>query len=271
MLSALRLNGFGDPASVVALVAEPELHAGRGEPLVALEAARVHPSDLRPIRGFYGVHPELPAPPWASRRGRPGADQVLAGRRVVILPTYEHGTWADQAVVAVHEVVAVSDDADALQLARIGVNPRTALLLQLLHENLSQGEWIAQRGANSAVGQYVIKLAKLACVKTLNQVRREPVAAQVIAARDDRVIVVDDDLPGRWERAPEGPEPVLDSIGGPPVAGRAHRLRFGGTVVGFGALVGEPTVLSVRHDLNYRHTSRHGFWTYNSLRRASRE
>jgi NADPH:quinone reductase-like Zn-dependent oxidoreductase len=277
-MNALRLNGFGDPEKVVALVDEPELHAGRDELLVALEAAPVHPSDLHLIRGFYGVHPELPAALGAEGVGRvvevgPGANQDLAGRRVVILPTYEHGTWADEAVVAGHQVMVVADDADAVQLAMIGVNPLTALLLLRLHERLSPGDWIAQTGANSAVGQYVIKLAKLAGVKTLNLARREKAASQVVAAGGDKVIVVGDDLPGQLDQALEGSQLalVLDSIGGPAVAELAHRLRFGGKVVSFGVLGGQPTALSVRHDLIYRHVSHHGFWTFNWLRQASRE
>jgi NADPH:quinone reductase-like Zn-dependent oxidoreductase len=272
------LNSFGDPARVVELVAEPDLRVGRDELLVALEAAPVHPSDLHLIRGFYGVRPELPAPLGAEGVGRvvevgPGADQDLAGRRVVILPTYEQGTWADHAVVAEHNVVAVSDRADGLQLAMTGVNPLTALLLLGLDDRLSEGDWIAQTGANSAVGQYVIKLAKRAGVKTLNLVRREAAAAQVVAAGGDRVIVVGDDLPGQLERALEGHELalVLDSIGGSAVAELAHRLRFGGKVVSFGTLGGQPTALSVRRDLIYRHVSHHGFWTFNWLRQASRE
>jgi NADPH:quinone reductase-like Zn-dependent oxidoreductase len=277
-MNALRLNGFGDPAKVVELVSGPELHAGRDELLVALEAAPVHPSDLHLIHGFYGVRPELPASLGAEGVGRvlevgPEADEGLAGRRVVILPTYEQGTWAERAVVADHNVVAVSDDTDALQLAMIGVNPLTALLLLRLHAQLSPGDWIAQTGANSAVGQYVIKLAKLAGIKTLNLVRREAAAVQVVAAGGDRVIVVRDDLPRQLERALEGRELalVLDSIGGPAVAELAHRLRFGGKIVSFGALGGQPTALSVRHDLIYRHISHHGFWTFNWLRQASRQ
>jgi NADPH:quinone reductase-like Zn-dependent oxidoreductase len=277
-MNALRLNGFGDPAKVVELVSGPELHAGRDELLVALEAAPVHPSDLHLIHGFYGVRPELPASLGAEGVGRvlevgPEADEGLAGRRVVILPTYEQGTWAERAVVADHNVVAVSDDTDALQLAMIGVNPLTALLLLRLHAQLSPGDWIAQTGANSAVGQYVIKLAKLAGIKTLNLVRREAAAVQVVAAGGDRVIVVRDDLPRQLERALEGRELalVLDSIGGPAVAELAHRLRFGGKIVSFGALGGQPTALSVRHDLIYRHISHHGFWTFNWLRQTSRQ
>ena len=104
-MNALRLTGFGDPAKVVALVTEPEPQVSHDELLVALEAAPVHPSDLHLIRGFYGVHPELPAPLGAEGVGRvtevgPEADQHLIGRRVVILPTYEPGTWAEHAVVS---------------------------------------------------------------------------------------------------------------------------------------------------------------------------
>jgi NADPH:quinone reductase-like Zn-dependent oxidoreductase len=61
MLNALRLIGFGDPASVVSLVAHPELHAGRDEILVALEAAPVHPTGLRLIRSAYPLDPTTSA------------------------------------------------------------------------------------------------------------------------------------------------------------------------------------------------------------------
>jgi trans-2-enoyl-CoA reductase len=75
------------------------------------------------------------------------------------------------------------------------------------------------------------------------------------------------------ERTLEGQELalVLDSIGGQAVAELAHHRRFGGKVVSFGALGGQPTALSVRQDLIYRHISHHGFWTFKWLRQASRE
>jgi NADPH:quinone reductase-like Zn-dependent oxidoreductase len=277
-MSALQLLAFGNPAEVVALVPQPQLRPGRDQVLVALEAAPLHPSDLNLIRGIYGMLPDLPAALGAEGLGRvvelgPGAEEALAGRRVVILPTYEQGTWADHAVVATRNLVPVSDDGDPLQLAMIGVNPITALLLLRLHEPLADGDWIAQTGANSAVGQYIIKLAKLAGVKTLNVVRREAAAAQVWASGGDRVLIDGDDLPAQLEQALGGQELalVLDSIGGPVVAELAHKLRFGGKVVSYGALAEQPTALSVRDDLIYRQVSHHGFWTFNWLRQASRQ
>src|SRR5207245_1086702 len=73
-------------------------------------------------------------------------------RTGMILPTYEQGTWADQVV---------------------GINPATAYLLLNRYVSLMPGDWIGQTAANAAMGQYIIALAKLAGVKTLNLVRRE--------------------------------------------------------------------------------------------------
>jgi NADPH:quinone reductase-like Zn-dependent oxidoreductase len=276
-MPALQLTGFGEPAEVVKLVSQPELVAGRDEVVVALEAATVHPSDLHLIRGVYGVRPQLPAALGAEGVGKvvevgPGGDQALLGHRVAVLPTYEQGTWADHALVAARDVVPVSDEGDPQQLAMIGVNPITALLLLRLFGPLSEADWIAQTGANSAVGQYIISLAGRAGIHTLNVVRSQDAATQVSVAGGDHVVIDGDDLPAQLDRVLGGQELtlVLDSIGGPVVTNLAHRLRFGGKVVSFGALSGQPTALDVRHDLIYRNISHHGFWTFNWLTRAPR-
>ena len=276
-MPALQLTGFGEPAEVVTLVSQPALVTGRDEVIVALEAAAVHPSDIHLIRGFYGVRPRLPAPLGAEGVGKvaevgPGADQALLGRRVAILPTYEQGTWADHALVAARDLVPVSDEGDPQQLAMIGVNPITALLLLRLFGPLSEGDWIAQTAANSAVGQYIIRLAERAGIHTLNVVRSQEAAAQVRVAGGDRVLIDGDDLSAQLQRVLGGQELalVLDSIGGPVVTNLAHRLRFGGKVVSFGALSGQPTALDIRQDLIYRNISHHGFWTFNWLTRAPR-
>jgi len=193
-MPALQLTGFGEPAEVVTLVSRPGLVAGRDEVIVALEAATVHPSDIHLIRGYYGVRPQLPAPLGAEGVGKvvevgPGADQALLGHRVAILPTYEQGTWADHAVVATRNNVAVSDEGDPQQLAMIGVNPMTALLLLRRFGPLSEGDWIAQTGANSAVGQYIMSLATRAGVHTLNVVRSQEAASQVSVAGGDCVVI----------------------------------------------------------------------------------
>jgi len=75
----------------------------------------------------------------------------------------------------------------SLQLSMIGINPATAYLLLNRYVSLMPGDWIGQTAANAAMGQYIIALAKLAGVKTLNVVRREEAAEQVRQWGGDRV------------------------------------------------------------------------------------
>jgi NADPH:quinone reductase-like Zn-dependent oxidoreductase len=195
----LQLIAHGEPADVIELntVSEPTL--GQEEVLVSMEAAPLNPSDFMLVRGIYGVRPAFPFSVGAEGVGRviqtgSKVDVALQDKRVLILPTYEQGTWADQVVVPVRNIVTMSDEADPLQLSMIGINPATAYLLLNRYVSLMPGDWIGQTAANSAMGQYVIALAKLAGVKTLNVVRREEAAEQVRQWGGERVVLQRDNL-----------------------------------------------------------------------------
>jgi NADPH:quinone reductase-like Zn-dependent oxidoreductase len=275
---ALQLTKFGDPGDSVSLVSRHTRQPDAGELIIDVHAAPVHPSDIHLIRGFYGLRPELPMDLGADGVGTvvqagSAADRGLIGRRVILMPTYEHGTWAGKTVADKRNTVVVDDETDVMQLAMLGVTPITAQLLLTKYEQLKPGDWIAQTGANSSVGQYIIQLARLARVHTINLVRREAAAAEVLAAGGDRAIIVEDDLPKRLQDALGGNELalVLDSVGGPAIAELAHHLRYGGNVVTYGVLGGQHTEIEVRRDLIYRDLSHHGFWMNNWLHRAPRE
>jgi NADPH:quinone reductase-like Zn-dependent oxidoreductase len=49
------------------------------------------------------------------------ADPALVGRRVIMLPSFRFGTWATRTVAPAGNVVP--EDAEALQLAMLAVNP----------------------------------------------------------------------------------------------------------------------------------------------------
>src|SRR6267142_2296724 len=130
----LQLVAHGEPSDVIELKTIPEPALGQDEVLISMEAAPLNPSDFLFVRGMYGVRPAFPSPVGAEGVGRvtktgPKVDVALQGKRVLILPTYEQGTWSDQVVVAVRNIVPVSDEADPVQLSMIGVNPATAYLL----------------------------------------------------------------------------------------------------------------------------------------------
>jgi NADPH:quinone reductase-like Zn-dependent oxidoreductase len=271
----LQLVAYGEPSEVIELntVAEPAL--GPEDVLISMEAAPLNPSDFMLVRGIYGVRPTFPFSVGSEGVGRvtqtgSKVDVALQGKRVLILPTYEQGTWADQVVVPVRNIVPVSDEADPLQLSMIGINPATAYLLLNRYVSLMPGDWIGQTAANSAMGQYIIALAKLAGVKTLNVVRREEAAQQVRQWGGDRVVLQGDNLHKDIEEALDGKKLslVLDTVGGTPVGELAKSLKTGGSVVVY-ALLSEQFPALAAGDLIYRGLSLHGFWLGNWIRNAS--
>jgi NADPH:quinone reductase-like Zn-dependent oxidoreductase len=271
----LQLVAHGEPSDVIELntVSEPAL--GPDDVLVSMEAAPLNPSDFLLVRGIYGVRPTLPFSLGSEGVGRvtqtgSEIDVALRGKRVLILPTYDQGTWADQVVVPVRNIVPMSDDGDPLQLSMIGINPATAYLLLSRYVSLMPGDWIGQTAANSAMGQYIIALAKLAGAKTLNVVRREDAAEQVRQFGGDRVVLQGDNLYKDIEEALDGKKLslVLDTVGGTPVGELAKSLKTGGSIVSYGIQGGQFPALSP--EFLFRGLSLHGFWLVNWIRNAPR-
>jgi NADPH:quinone reductase-like Zn-dependent oxidoreductase len=272
----LQLMAHGEPSDVIELntVSEPAL--GQEDVLITMEAAPLNPSDFLFVSGNYGVRPTFPSSVGAEGVGRVAkigskVDVSLRNKRVLIIPNYEQGTWADQVVVPVRNIVPMSDEADPLQLSMIGINPATAYLLLNRYVSLMPGDWIGQTAANSAAGQYIFALAKLAGVKTLNVVRRKEAAEQVRQWGGDRVVLQGDNLLKDIEEALDGKKLslVLDSLGGAPVGELAKSLKPGGSIVVYAMLSGQFPAIPPG-DLIYRGLSLHGFWLINWIRNAPR-
>jgi NADPH:quinone reductase-like Zn-dependent oxidoreductase len=272
----LQLIAHGEPSDVIELntISEPAL--GQEDVFILMEAAPMNPSDFLFVRGIYGVRAAFPSPVGAEGVGRvvkigSRVDPALRGKRVLIVPTYEQGTWADEVVVPARNLVPMSDEADPVQLSMIGINPATAYLLLNRYVSLMPGDWIGQTAANAAMGQYIIALAKLAGVKTLNLVRREEAAEQVQRWGGDRVVVQGDNLLKDIEKALDGNKLslVLDNVGGTPVGELAKSLRPGGSVVVYGLQSGQFPAMPPKEFI-YGGLSLHGFWLINWIRNAPR-
>jgi NADPH:quinone reductase-like Zn-dependent oxidoreductase len=268
----LQLIANGEPLDVIKLNTVDEPALGPEEVLISMEAAPINPSDFLLVRGMYAVKPNLPFSLGAEGVGRvikigSKVDVTLKGRRVLILPTYEQGTWADQVVVPLHNIVRISDEADPLQLAMIGVNAATAYLLLHRYVSLMPDDWIGQTAANSAMGQCIIALAKLAGVKTLNVVRREEAAKQVRQFGGDRVVIQGDSLRKDIDAALGGKKLslVLDILGGTPAGELAESLKPGGAIVTYAFQDGYP---ALSPNFLFHNLSLHGFWLINWIRNA---
>src|SRR5271168_1342451 len=95
----LQLLAHGEPSDVIKLKTVAESPLGQEDVLISMEAAPLNPSDFLFVRGMYGVRPVFPSPVGAEGVGRitktgSKVDPTLQGKRVLILPTYEQGTWA---------------------------------------------------------------------------------------------------------------------------------------------------------------------------------
>ena len=237
----------------------------RGEPVGPLAGGR-----------RYFARPEPPAPVGGEGVGivvgaGAQADQALLGKRVIVLPTYTHGAWAEKVVVPHDKVVEVAPDADPLQLAMLPINPATVHVMLNRFVDLKPGDWVGQPGANSAVGRLVIALAHLRGLKTLNVVRRDEAADEVRAAGGEHVLVSGPDLAADIARELDGEQLslVLDGLGGDAATALVGALRFGGTIVTYGSLAGGPSQVS-NADLLAREVRYTGFWLLSWLSTAPR-
>lgn len=260
------------PQDVIRAVELETPRPGAGQALVEVVAAPINPADVLTLTGEYGVLPPLPAIGGREGVGRVaelGADaQGPAVGRLVLLPL-GCGSWSTHVVVDAKQLVPLPDEADPLQLAMMTINPPTAALLLSEFVGLGPDEWVLQNAANSAVGLYLVQLAKSRGHRTVNVVRREDAVAVVREAGGDSVLVDGDDLAERVTEATGGAEIRLgiDAVGGTATGRLADCLCQGATLVSYGRLSGEPCAIQpdafVFRDLTMR-----GFWLVNWFRQT---
>ena len=242
--------------------ATPRLEAGQA--LVEVIAAPINPSDLLTLTGEYGQLPPLPAIGGREGVGRVaelGADtQGPAVGQLVLLPV-GCGSWSTHVVAEAKQLVQLPNEADPQQLAMMTINPPTAALLLSEFVALEPDEWVLQNAANSAVGLYLVQLARYRGHRTVNVVRREDAVAVVREAGGDIVLVDGEDLAKRVAEATGGAKIRLgiDAVGGTATGRLADCLCQGATLVNYGRMSGEPCTVDpdafVFRDLTMR-----GFW-----------
>jgi mitochondrial enoyl-[acyl-carrier protein] reductase / trans-2-enoyl-CoA reductase len=248
----------------------PRLHAGQA--LVEVVAAPINPSDVMTLTGEYGQLPPLPA-----IGGREGVGRVaelgldtrdVAVGQLVLLPV-GCGTWSTHVVAEAAQLTPLPGGADPLQLSMMTINPPTAALLLSEFVTLAQGDWVIQNAANSAVGLYLVQLARHRGYRTVNVVRREDAVAVVREAGGDVVLVDGEDLAKRVIEVTGGAEVRLgiDAVAGTATGRLVGCLCEGATLVSYGRMSGEASVIPsdafIFRDLTLR-----GFWLAHWFRHA---
>ena len=260
-----QLSRFGRADEVIELVERPDPGGpGAGEVLIEAELFPINPADLENLAGNYGATPPaLPMVVGTEGVGvvamvGPGVTHVEAGDRV-LLPG--PGAWRERVVCNAASVFALPSGVDPRQLAMLRVNPPTAYLL--LHHFVAPepGHWVVQNAANSGVGRLVTELAREIGMKSINVVRRPQLIEPLSAGGADVVVLDGPELAARVRDViGDGVVPLaLDAVGGAATQSLAHCLTDGGTVVNYGILSGQSSMIDGR-ELIFRGVTLTGFW-----------
>ena len=260
-----QVRAFGRPEEAIEVVEQADPGSpGADEVTIDAEYVPINPADILNLEGRYGAAPPaLPMIPGAEGVGRITAAgssvrHLKPGDRV-LLPG--PGCWRERFKAPAKVLFALPEGVDPKQLAMLRVNPPTAYLM--LHQVVAPkaGQWVIQNAANSGVGHCLIRLARLAGVKTVNVVRREELVKPLLASGGDVVLIDGPDLDARVRAAiGEASLPLaIDAVGGSGTQRLARCLSDGGTVVNYGVLSGEPCLVDGR-DTVFRDVRLQGFW-----------
>jgi mitochondrial enoyl-[acyl-carrier protein] reductase / trans-2-enoyl-CoA reductase len=265
-------NKIGNPAKVLCIKEVKSFPLNKGEARVAVLATPIHPSNLLKISGQYGIAPQLPEIPGTEGVGRvtevaPDVEDLEVGQTVFLAG---YSTWQEEVTGPASSFIPLPEGSDIQQLSMLMINPITALRLLDGFAALQEGDWVVQNAANSAVGGYLIQLAKKRGIQTINIVRRESAVQALTDLGADKVILDGPDLAEQITQSAGG-APVslaIDAVGGESFTKMVTSLSYGGTIVCYGLLsMKAPTLPSsavIFNEITVR-----GFWLAKWFKLAS--
>ena len=263
-------RNFGNPVEVLEVKESDSSVLTAGQARIKVLRAPINPSDVAQIAGQYGVKPDLPAVAGLEGLGRVvevngnGIDQG----QLVLLPSV--GTWATEMIGAIDQLVPLPEG-DLDQLSMLRVNPATAYLLLTEFVELNPGDWVIFSAANSAVGSYILQLAKARGINLVCVVRRESAVAALKQAGATIVLVDGVNLPKQVREA-TGTEMklALDAVAGDTFGRLAETLEEAGTIVLYGGMSNKPASVDINSIL-FRDVRVRGFWLLPWLLKTSKQ
>lgn len=271
-MQAIVLRDLGGPEHL-RLESVPDPQPGPGEVVVRLKAAALNHRDVWIRRGQYaGI--KLPVILGSDGAGSvsavgPKVDAKLLGREVVINPGLDWG--ADDRVQGPHfRILGLPDDGTYAELVKVpasAVYPKpagwsweeaaalplaglTAYRAVVSRAQVGKGDWVLVTGVGGGVSQFVVQIAKARGARVV-----------VTSASDDKLGRAKQKLgadgganyrTGDWAKeivrlcGGEGPDVVIDSVGGETIGKAIEITKPGGRIVTYGATTGSVPQLEVR-------------------------
>ncbi|ORX43710.1 NAD(P)-binding protein [Hesseltinella vesiculosa] len=259
-------------------------------------ASPINPADVNQVQGAYPFKPpfrslgDQDSTPYAVGGNEGVAEVIAVGDQVQgiqvgdhVLPNPGFGTWRNFASGAANDfqVLPKRKNVSIIQEATLSVNPCTAYRMLKDFVPLQPGDYVIQNGANSAVGQSVIQLAKAWGLNTINVIRDRPnldelkqsleqlgathvLTEEMLRSHDTKTLIK------QWG----SPKLGLNCVGGKAATEMARHLKANGQYVTYGAMARAPLALPASL-LIFKNLSFHGFWmtrwtdTHNAQERAT--
>ncbi|XP_059082840.1 enoyl-[acyl-carrier-protein] reductase, mitochondrial-like [Tigriopus californicus] len=237
--------------------------------LVRMLMAPIHPADINTIQGAYPITPDLPAVGGGEGLGvvvmAGGAVTHLAPGDWVIPAGNMTGTWTTHTQGPAEAFVKIRKDIPEIAAATLRTNPSTAYRMLKDFVQLGPDDWVIQNGANSAVGQAVIQIAKHWKLHTVNIVRaRDNIDAlkhQLQNLGADFVLTEEEFR--KWTEIREGrlPKPrlALNCVGGSSATELSKCLSNSAVMVTYGGMSLKPVTVATS-GLIFKDIAIRGFW-----------
>jgi len=283
---AMVCEKHGQPKKVLSLKELKIPSIKDDEVLVKFLAAPINPSDINQIEGVYPIKPRFKE--FGAVGGNEGvAEVVAAGSKVknltvgdwVIPDTKAFGTWQTFAASPENELQKISKNGiSKISAATISVNPPTAYRMLKDFVQLKKGDVIIQNGANSAVGQSVIQIAKAWGIKTINVIRDRPNfddVASELHKLGATLVIKEEDLRENSTRelVKNLGSPVrlaLNCVGGKSASGITRLLGHNATIVTYGGMSKQPLTFGTGPFI-FKNLSARGFWVSRWIKEASKK
>ena len=241
---------------------------------------------MNQIQGTYPAKPpfttDLGTPQPSAVPGNEGCFEVLSSGSGVksvakgdwVMPRRTGlGTWRTHMQTSEDMIIKVADSSGltARQVATVNINPVTAWRMLTDFEEMREGDWFIQNGANSGVGRAAMQLGRQWGLKSIAVVRKREDTAQQNALETELkelgadVVRTTDDVEGeeftqRVKEQTDGKVKLaLNCVGGSLASQMGKVIAKSGTMVTYGAMARSPIKVGaaalIFQDLKYR-----GFW-----------
>lgn len=250
---AVRIHEFGGPEVLrieEVVVGEP----GAGEVRLRIYAIGLNRTEITLRSGRAQGAPMLPSPIGFEAAGvvvAVGAEvsSVSVGDRVALVPAYrasQYGLYGELSLAPAGSLVAIPNNVGFVEAAATWAAFGTAWSGLVAVGGLKAGQSVLISAASSSVGLAAIQTANLLGARPLALTRTAAKAHALLAHGAAAVIVMEkQDVVAevRHLTGGVGADLVFDAVGGPGFATLARSTAAGGTLVMYGALDLNPTVV----------------------------